>query len=106
MRRVTVGFLGLFGPCGLATIVFVLILMEETELPGRPLMLTVVTWTAALSVYAYGPTRAAFERAAHLAASETDRQFLTQQIQELAEDAALTQEPGESTGSTNETSAR
>jgi RNA polymerase sigma-70 factor, ECF subfamily len=50
--------------------------------------------------------RAAFERAAHLAATETDRRFLTQQIEELAEDAALTQPQGESTGSTNETSAR
>jgi hypothetical protein len=27
---------------------------EETELPERSLMLTVVTWTVALSVYAHG----------------------------------------------------
>jgi NhaP-type Na+/H+ or K+/H+ antiporter len=54
MRRVTVGFLGWFGPRGLASIVFVLILVEETELPERSLMLTVVTWTVALSVYAHG----------------------------------------------------
>jgi NhaP-type Na+/H+ or K+/H+ antiporter len=56
MRRVTVGFLGWFGPRGLASIVFVLILLEETDLPERPLMLTVVTWTVALSVYAHGLT--------------------------------------------------
>jgi sodium/hydrogen antiporter len=56
MRRVTVGFLGWFGPRGLASIVFVLILLEETELPERPLMLAVVTWTVALSVYAHGLT--------------------------------------------------
>jgi sodium/hydrogen antiporter len=56
MRRVTVGFLGWFGPRGLASIVFVLILLEETELPERSLMLTVVTWTVALSVYAHGLT--------------------------------------------------
>jgi sodium/hydrogen antiporter len=36
--------------------VFVLILLEETALPERPLMLTVVTWTVALSVYAHGLT--------------------------------------------------
>jgi NhaP-type Na+/H+ or K+/H+ antiporter len=54
MRRVTVGFLGWFGPRGLASIVFVLILVEETQLPERSLMLTVVTWTVALSVYAHG----------------------------------------------------
>ena len=35
---------------------FLLILLEETELPERPLMLTVVTWTVALSVYAHGLT--------------------------------------------------
>ena len=35
---------------------FVLILLEETALPERPLMLTVVTWTVALSVYAHGLT--------------------------------------------------
>lgn len=56
MRRVTVGFLGWFGPRGLASIVFVLILVEETQLPERSLMLTVVTWTVALSVYAHGLT--------------------------------------------------
>jgi sodium/hydrogen antiporter len=56
MRRLTVGFLGWFGPRGLASIVFVLILLEETELPERPLMLAVVTWTVALSVYAHGLT--------------------------------------------------
>jgi NhaP-type Na+/H+ or K+/H+ antiporter len=54
MRQVTVGFLGWFGPRGLASIVFVLILVEETELPERWLMVTVVTWTVALSVYAHG----------------------------------------------------
>jgi NhaP-type Na+/H+ or K+/H+ antiporter len=56
MRRVTVGFLGWFGPRGLASIVFVLILLQETDLPERSLMLTVVTWTVALSVYAHGLT--------------------------------------------------
>jgi sodium/hydrogen antiporter len=54
MRTVTVEFLGWFGPRGLASIVFVLILLEQTDLPERSLMLTVVTWTVALSVYAHG----------------------------------------------------
>jgi NhaP-type Na+/H+ or K+/H+ antiporter len=56
VRWVTIGFLGWFGPRGLASIVFVLILVEETELPERPLFLTVVTWTVAVSVYAHGLT--------------------------------------------------
>jgi sodium/hydrogen antiporter len=54
MHRVTVGFLGWFGPRGLASIVFVLILVEQTDLPERPLLLDVVTWTVALSVFAHG----------------------------------------------------
>jgi sodium/hydrogen antiporter len=56
IRRVTAGFLGWFGPRGLASIVFVLLLVEQTDLPERPLMLAVVTWTVALSVYAHGLT--------------------------------------------------
>jgi NhaP-type Na+/H+ or K+/H+ antiporter len=56
MRRVTVGFLGWFGPRGLASIVFVLILAEQSDLAGRSLLLDVVTWTVALSVYAHGLT--------------------------------------------------
>jgi sodium/hydrogen antiporter len=56
MRRVTVGFLGWFGPRGLASIVFVLLLVEQTDLPQKPLMLAAVTWTVALSVYAHGLT--------------------------------------------------
>jgi sodium/hydrogen antiporter len=56
MRRVTVGFLGWFGPRGLASIVFVLLLVEETRLAEAPLLLDVVTWTVALSVYAHGLT--------------------------------------------------
>jgi RNA polymerase sigma-70 factor (ECF subfamily) len=35
--------------------------------------------------------KAAYERAAHLAATETDRRFLAQQIEELAEVGALLQ---------------
>ena len=56
MGQVTVGFLGWFGPRGLASIVFVLILVDETQIPERSLLLTIVTWTVALSVYAHGLT--------------------------------------------------
>jgi sodium/hydrogen antiporter len=56
MRRATVGFLGWFGPRGLASIVFVLLLLEETDLPQRSLLLAAVTLTVALSVYAHGLT--------------------------------------------------
>jgi NhaP-type Na+/H+ or K+/H+ antiporter len=58
MRSATVAFVGWFGPRGLASIVFVLILLEETALAERPLILAVVTWTVTLSVYAHGLTAA------------------------------------------------
>jgi len=48
---------------------------------------------------------AAYERAAHLAATEADRRFLAQQIEELADDDDL-HRPNGSTGPHNETSAR
>jgi RNA polymerase sigma-70 factor (ECF subfamily) len=51
--------------------------------------------------------RAAFERAAHLAWTEANRQFLAQQIEELAEDGALMRRPpGGSTRPPNEASDR
>ena len=54
MRRATVGFLGWFGPRGLASIVFALVLVEQTALDERSLILVVVTLTVTLSVYAHG----------------------------------------------------
>ena len=56
MRRVTVGFVGWFGPRGLASIVFVLVLVEQSDLAESSLMLAVVTTTVVLSVYAHGLT--------------------------------------------------
>ena len=51
--------------------------------------------------------RAAFERAAQLAATEADRRFLAQQIEVLAETKRTPQSaPGGSSGSTNETGTR
>ena len=51
--------------------------------------------------------KAAYERAAHLAMTNADRRFLAQQIEELAEDAALAQHRADgSTEPPNETTAR
>ena len=53
-RRPTVGFLGWFGPRGLASIVFALLLIEEGGLPNDELILTIVFVTVGLSVLAHG----------------------------------------------------
>jgi sodium/hydrogen antiporter len=55
-RKPTLAFLGWFGPRGLASIVFAVILIDETDLPHlRPLLLAIAA-TIALSVYVHGFT--------------------------------------------------
>ena len=53
-RRQTVGFLGWFGPRGLASIVFAVIIIEESRLPGASTILAAIFTTVALSVFAHG----------------------------------------------------
>src|SRR5215217_5564826 len=55
-RRATVAFLGWFGPRGLASIVFAVILIDDAHLPHLHTLLLATTVTIALSVYAHGLT--------------------------------------------------
>src|SRR3954471_21555720 len=55
-RRPTVAFVGWFGPRGLASIVFAVILLDEAKLPHLHALLLAITVTIALSVYAHGLT--------------------------------------------------
>ena len=57
-RRPTVGFLGWFGPRGLASIVFAVILVEEGGLPHENVIITTIVITVGLSVLAHGLTAA------------------------------------------------
>lgn len=50
----TVGFVGWFGPRGLASILFAVLVVEEGNLPLESEVVTIVTWTVLLSVYAHG----------------------------------------------------
>jgi NhaP-type Na+/H+ or K+/H+ antiporter len=58
-RVPTVGFLGWFGPRGLASIVFALIVIEESQLPHEHLLVLAVYLTVGLSVIAHGLTASA-----------------------------------------------
>jgi len=49
-------FAGWFGPRGLASILFALIVLEEHDTPGTEQVFTVVMWTVLLSVFAHGIT--------------------------------------------------
>ena len=55
-RAPTVAFLGWFGPRGLASIVFAVILLDDAKLPHLHTLLLAITVTIALSVYAHGLT--------------------------------------------------
>ena len=55
-RGPTLGFLGWFGPRGLASIVFAVIVVEESQLPHQQLVLLAIYVTVGLSVLAHGVT--------------------------------------------------
>jgi len=61
-RRQTVGFLGWFGPRGLASIVFTVLLVEEGGLPHESVLITTAVLTVGLSVIAHGLTAAPLAR--------------------------------------------
>ena len=54
----TIGFLGWFGPRGLASIVFAVIAVQEAHLAGAPTILLASYVTIGLSVFAHGATAA------------------------------------------------
>jgi NhaP-type Na+/H+ or K+/H+ antiporter len=55
-RRPTVLFLGWFGPRGLASIVFIVLTVEGSDLPHANTVVAAVVFTIVLSVYAHGLT--------------------------------------------------
>ena len=57
-QRQTVAFLGWFGPRGLASIVFAVIVVQEAHLAGAPTILLAAYLTVGLSVFAHGVTAA------------------------------------------------
>ena len=57
-RLPTLGFLAWFGPRGLASIVFAVIVIEESQLPHEDLIVLAIYLTVGLSVFAHGLTAA------------------------------------------------
>jgi NhaP-type Na+/H+ or K+/H+ antiporter len=56
LRCGTVFFLSWFGPRGIASILYVLLLLEGSSVPGREVILSVVVTTVLLSIFAHGLT--------------------------------------------------
>jgi NhaP-type Na+/H+ or K+/H+ antiporter len=61
-RAPTVLFLGWFGPRGLASIVFGVVIVEAAGLPDTSTLVTIITVTVALSVFAHGMSAAPLAR--------------------------------------------
>jgi NhaP-type Na+/H+ or K+/H+ antiporter len=63
LRPATIGFLGWFGPRGLASIILALVVVEDAPaLQGIEQIFVVMTVTVLLSVFAHGMTAAPFSR--------------------------------------------
>lgn len=57
-RPPTLGFVGWFGPRGLASIVFAVVVIQEADLPGASTILTAAYVTVGASVFAHGVSAA------------------------------------------------
>jgi NhaP-type Na+/H+ or K+/H+ antiporter len=57
-RAPTLGFLGWFGPRGLASIVFAVIVLEESQLPHEHTIVLAIYLTVGLSIFVHGLTAA------------------------------------------------
>ena len=62
LRLPTQSFLGWFGPRGLASILFVLLILEESEIQHREALLSITIVTVALSTLLHGVSAAPFAR--------------------------------------------
>lgn len=63
LNPLTIGFLGWFGPRGLASILFALLIIEQLHTPAASMILTVTVVTVAFSVVLHGITAAPFANA-------------------------------------------
>ena len=59
-RAPTVAFVGWFGPRGLASIVFAVLILQGSDIPNVGLILATISLTVVLSVYAHGVTALPF----------------------------------------------
>lgn len=50
----TLGFVGWFGPRGLASILFAVLIVEDADLAVQSQIVTIVSWTVLLSIFAHG----------------------------------------------------
>ncbi|MFV1988546.1 MAG: cation:proton antiporter, partial [Gemmatimonadota bacterium] len=76
VRPITILFLGWFGPRGIASVVFILLLLDQHAVADRHLIAAVATLTVLVSIFAHGMTAYAgantYGRRAEAMGSESD----------------------------------
>jgi NhaP-type Na+/H+ or K+/H+ antiporter len=96
VQRPTVAFLGWFGPRGLASVLFALLVLETAEIPvaGRVVAITIVT--VSLSILAHGLTAAPATRWYGAAARRMGDCVETREVSEMpTRHGAVVAEPGQ-----------
>ncbi len=87
LRVETIGFLAWFGPRGLASIAFLVMVLEEAALPGGDTIRLTVTCTVVLSVFAHGisarPWARSYGRRMSAAAEHHDDMPETQPVPDI-----------------------
>ena len=79
----TVLFLGWFGPRGLASILFVLLILDESKLPHKTELLSITVLTVALSVILHGMTAAPLSKIYGSMTGKMDECEENQDVEEL-----------------------
>lgn len=90
VQLTTIGFLGWFGPRGLASVLFVLLILEETEIAGRETIFVAVMTTVMLSIVAHGITAGPVSRSYGRWLAERGECQETKQVSKEPFDANLT----------------
>jgi NhaP-type Na+/H+ or K+/H+ antiporter len=73
LTRFSIAFIGWFGPRGIASVLYLLIVVNELGLPGYERMLSIIVLTVLLSVFLHGITAVPLSRlyAGHAAENRT-----------------------------------
>jgi NhaP-type Na+/H+ or K+/H+ antiporter len=86
VRTVTTLFLGWFGPRGIASILYIFIVLESESLPGLELIYSVAMFTVLFSIYAHGITASPLSNRYGSGIEAVDKkQILTPETEEVPE---------------------
>ncbi|MCC2097631.1 MAG: cation:proton antiporter, partial [Hyphomicrobiales bacterium] len=91
LSALTIGFLGWFGPRGLASILFALLIVEKMNTPATTAIQTIVIITVAMSILLHGLTAAPMARRYSKSASATGADAENQPVPEVPSRTGMVQ---------------